>query len=188
MAKTETYTKKATAKILKEVLKVNPRASGRTTLDQAFVILMTVWDMELSVETSMGITTLTLHRDGDKAETWELKNAWDSKIGDWDWDTIYKLVLEDIIKKKLYKRPKLGKRARAKLDKEKAEAEAKAAKEVMEKQKAEDEIKYIEDLKKRKGNLQVKKSDWKKKGKDISEIEKEIDDINNTLKKLTKTK
>ena len=184
----EKYTKKASARILKEVLKVNPKASGFTTLDQAFVILMTEWDMEMNIEESNNITTCTLIRDDDKPKTWEFKDAWDEKIGDWDWNTIYKTVLEDIIKGRLYKRPKLGKRALKKIEKEKAEAALKAHKEIEKKQKEENEIKLLENLKRRKGNLQVKKSDWKKKGKDISGIEKEIEDINIELQKLSKTK
>ena len=42
----EKYTKKANAYIMKQVLKVNPEASGRTTFDQAYVMLMTEWDLE----------------------------------------------------------------------------------------------------------------------------------------------
>lgn len=184
----EKYTKKASARILKEVLKVNPKASGFTTLDQAFVILMTEWNMEMNIEESNSITTCTLIRDDDKPKTWEFKDAWDEKNGDWDWNTIYKAILEDIIKERLYKRPKLGKRALKKIEKEKAEAALKAHKEIEKKQKEENEIKLLENLKRRKGNLQVKKSDWKKKGKDISGIEKEIEDINIELQKLSKTK
>lgn len=190
----EKYTKKATARILKEVLKVNPKASGHTTFDQAFVTLMTHWNLELGIETdSNNMTTCTLYRDSDKPKIWKLKDVWDQKEGDWDWNTVYKTILESVIKEKLYKRPKLGKRALAKLEKEKSVKPV-----IVENDDADvmgtakltkiKQVESIEDLKKRKGNLQVKKSDWKKKGKDISEIEKEIDDINNTLKKLTKTK
>lgn len=184
----EKYTKKASARILKEVLKVNPKASGFTTLDQAFVILMTEWDMEMNIEESNNITTCTLIRDDDKPKTWEFKDAWDWKLGDWDWNTIYKTVLEDIIKGKLYKRPKLGKRALKKIEKEKAEIKAKEEKLQKQLQVEKDRLDTFESLKRRKGNLQVKKSDWKKKGKDISGIEKEIEDINIELQKLSKTK
>lgn len=177
----EKYTKKATARILKEVLKINPKASGFTTLDQAFVILMDHWDMELGIDNNQCI----LYRDGDKVETWDFKNIWNEKEGDWDWNTIYKTVLEDIIKKRLYKRPKLGKRALAKLEKEKAAAKAKEEKIQKQQQEAKDRQQYIEDLKRRKSNLIAKKSTFKRKGLDISTIENEIERIN---KELTKTK
>ena len=181
MSNMDKYTKKATARILKEVLKVNPKASGFTTLDQAFVVLMDHWDTELGIDNNQCV----LYKDGDKVETWDFKNIWNEKERDWDWNTIYKTVLEDIIKKRLYKRPKIGKRTLVKLEKEKAVAKAKEEKIQKQQQEAKDRQQYIEDLKRRKGNLQVKKSDWKKKGKDITDLEKEIERIN---QELTKTK
>lgn len=177
----EKYTKKATARILKEVLKVNPKASGFTTLDQAFIVLMDHWDMELGIDNDQCI----LYRDGDKVETRDFKNIWNEKEGDWDWNIIYKTVLEDVIKKRLYKRPKLGKRALAKLEKEKAVAKAKEEKIQKQQQEAKDRQQHIEDLKRRKSNLIAKKSTFKRKGLDISTIENEIERIN---KELAKTK
>jgi hypothetical protein len=47
---------------------------------------------------------------------WSFENAWDDKQGDYDWNRIYKEVLEDIIKKKLYKRPKVSKRSKKKTE------------------------------------------------------------------------
>lgn len=181
----EKYTKKASARVLKEVLKVNPKASGFTTFDQAFVTLMTEWDMELSIETSNSNTICTLHRGDDKPRTWNFKDAWDTKEGDWDWNTIYKTVLEDIIKERLYKRPKLGKRALAKLEKEKAVAKAKEEKLQKQQQETNNIRQHIEDLKRRKSNLIAKKSTFKRKGLDISTIENEIERINKELAKTT---
>ena len=181
----EKYTKKASARVLKEVLKVNPKASGFTTFDQAFVILMTEWDMELGIENSNSNTTCTLYRDDDKPRTWNFKDAWDAKEGDWDWNTIYKTVLEDIIKERLYKRPKLGKRALAKLAKEKAESKLKEEKLQKIQQETKNNQQHIKDLKRRKSNLIAKKSTFKRKGLDITAIEKEIENIN---QELTKTK
>lgn len=115
------YTKKATARILSEVLKINPKSSKLMSLDQAYVFLMTHWGMDMSI--SMGydyITECVLNQEWNMDEnkpTWKFgKEVWDDKNGDWDWSTIYKTVLEDIIKKKMYKKPKLGKRAQKKLD------------------------------------------------------------------------
>ena len=185
--KEQPYTKKATARILKEVLKVNPKASGRTTLDQAFVILMTEWDMELSIQTSGKETVCHLYRDSDKVKEWNFIDAWDYKVGDWDWDVIYKDVLETIIKEKLYKRPKLGKRAQKKLDEERAERLRKEEEETRkETQNSEDEKpKFnIQDLRKKRDNLSVKIWDWKKKGKDVSILEKELNEVKELIKKL----
>ena len=96
------YTKKASAYILKAVLKENPNASKLTTLDEAFVLLMDKWDLEGSIETSSkNITVFKLYRDDEviKEFTWE--GAWLPKEGDWNWNLIYKDVLETILKTRL---------------------------------------------------------------------------------------
>ena len=116
----EKYTKKANATVMKQVLKVNPKASGRTTFDQAYVILMTEWDLEGDLVSTTTETTFKVWRDGEVCHTltWTKKESFNEKEGDWNWDLIYKDVLQTIIKDKLYKRPKIGKRAAAKLAKE----------------------------------------------------------------------
>ena len=184
----EKYTKKASARVLKEVLKVNPKASGFTTFDQAFVILMTEWDMELGVETSKSNTTCTLYRDDDKPRTWNFKDAWDTKEGDWDWNTIYKTVLEDIIKERLYKRPKLGKRAMKKLEeakKLKAQQEAIPAPVVEEKKTPKVSL---DDLRKKRGHISARISNAKKRGLQVPELERELASIKEQIKSFAKTK
>ena len=126
------YTKKASARIIKEVQKINPKTPLTTTFDQAFVLLMTEWDLELGIEkTDISITT-TLYKDGNSSELfkWLTKDAWSEKDCDFNWDFIYRNVLEQIIKDKLYKRPKISKRelnAQKKAAELKAKEEAKAA-------------------------------------------------------------
>lgn len=129
------YTKKASARIIKEVQKFNPKTPLTTTFDQAFVSLMTAWDMELGVETTNMVTTCAISRDGLVVHTMKFDNVWDDKIGDWNWNVIYKDVLEHIIKTRMYKRPKIGKRELNRIAKEKAEAEKKAAKIAAKKEK-----------------------------------------------------
>lgn len=188
----EKYTKKASARILKEVLKIDSKASGFTTMDQAFVTLMNHWDMYIDVVNSDNSTVCTLYRDDDKPHTWKFKDLWDSKEGDWDWNTIYKTVLEDIIRLKLHKRPKLGKRALKKLEEDK---KTKKVEEVVEEvvvtkatlTKTEAPL-TITDLRKKRDNLSVKIWDWKKKGKDVTELNKEFESIKEQIKKLAKTK
>ena len=102
------YTKKASAYILKAVLKENPKASKLTTFDEAFVLLMDKWELEGSVETTKdNITRFQLFRDNEviKEFTWE--GAWLEKEGDWNWNLIYKDVLETVLKTRLYKKPKV---------------------------------------------------------------------------------
>lgn len=126
------YTRKASTRIIKELLKINPKVSGNTTFDQAFVELMEYWDLELGVENKLNKTYCYIFKDGNVVNEFVLDNQWNEKEGDWDWNVIYKTTLETIIKLKLYKRPKVSKRELNRIAKEKAEQEklkAKAEKE-----------------------------------------------------------
>lgn len=183
----EKYTKKASARILKEVLKINPKASGFTSLDQAFVILMNEWDMELSIESvHTGVTTCILHRDDDKPRTWEFKDVWDPKAGDWDWNTIYKTVLEDIIKERLYKRPKLGKRALKKLEETKKAKAAEKQEPVVEEPVTPKTS--LDDLREKRGRISARISNAKKRGLKVPDLERELEEIKAQIKSLSKTK
>lgn len=187
----EKYTKKASARILKEVLKVDKKASKLTSLDQAFVILMTHWDMELNIKVSVdGITTCTLCQDWNPGDSpkWEFDaSVWDEKHGDWDWSVIYKTILEDIIKKKYYKKPKMTKKLQAQLEEKKKTVEV---------EKPKEDIKDIEifskpqisleELKRRRGNICAKISNGKKKNKDVSSLEKELKEIKEQIKNYPK--
>ena len=144
MAETK-YTRKASARIIKECLKFKPSISGNTSYDQAFVLLMTEWDLELSIEKIEKSVLCSIHKDGNTVHEfkWSVDDAWDDKEMDFNWDYIYRLSLEHIIKTKLYKRPKLSKRelnaiAKAKAEQEKADAKAaaKAEKERLKQEKA----------------------------------------------------
>jgi hypothetical protein len=188
----EKYTKKATARILKEVLKFKPDASGFTTLDQAFVILMDEWDLDISVEGHKDSTLVVLYKDGEKPKEWKFKNLWIPNEGDFDWNVIYKTVLEDIIYDKLYKRPKLGKRAQAKLEKEKAERKKQAKVEVEETEvvtvvipKKEAPV-DLEGLRDKRDALTMKIWYMKKEGKDTKELEYEKEEMNLMIRKLAK--
>lgn len=180
----EKYTKKANAYIMKHVLKINPKASGHTSFDQAYVMLMNEWDLEGDLVSTTIDTIFKIWRDGEVCHTltWSKKESFNEKEGDWNWDLIYKDVLQVIIKDKLYKRPKLSKRAVTKLAKEKEEAR-KVAESKSQKLKAEEQLKLdIEAAKKKKNNLSAKISMYKKKGKDISEFIKEREEIDKFLK------
>lgn len=186
----EKYTKKATAKIFAEVLKVDPKASKLTSLDQAYVILMSHWDLELSIGKSVKEPTkVLLYRDGFVVKEWVFENGWDDKEGDFDWNTIYKETLEDIIKKKLYKRPKLGKRAQKEYDEKvaKAKMEIESQEDQEEIQQVEPEL-TLEQLRKKRDNLSVKIYNWKKSGKNVDELEKEYESLKEQCKKRSKTK
>lgn len=98
-------TKKANTYIFNHVLKINPKASKNTTYDQAYEILMDVWDMYGSIETcKRGITRFKLYKNDEIIKTYEWPNI--HFEGSWDFDIIFRTVLEDIIKNKLFKEKK----------------------------------------------------------------------------------
>lgn len=107
----EKYTKRASARIIKEILKYKDKVSGNTTYDQAYEILMTEWDLECGLVTTRGQTKCDIYRDKEIVHTfeWSIDESWVDKFGDWNWDFVYKTVLEHIIKTRLYKRPKTKK-------------------------------------------------------------------------------
>lgn len=178
----EKYTKKATARIISEVLKIDPKASKLTSFDQAFVKLMTYWDMELGIITKINQPTIvTLYRDEETPYEWKFEDAWVEKEGDYDWNTIYKTVLEDIIKLKLYKRPKLGKRAQ----KKRTEEITKKKKVEVEEVKTETTKPTLEELRKQRDNLSAKISQWKRNKKDpktLETFEKQLEDLRKQIK------
>ena len=128
MAEQFDNTKKCSSRIFKELQKIDSKISPKTTFQQAFEILMEHWDLELSIETSEKITACTIHKDGEDVYNREFNDVWDDKLGDWNLDLIYKTILEHIIKTKLYKRPKIGKRELNRIAKEKAKSQNKSKK------------------------------------------------------------
>ena len=123
-------TKKASTRIFKEIEKINPKISPKTTFQQAFEILMTEWDLELSVESTTTSTICNIYKDNTVAHTfnWTRKESYNERECDWDWNFIYKNVLEHIAKTRMYKRPKISKSELRRIEKEKAEAAKAAAK------------------------------------------------------------
>lgn len=122
--------KKCTADILKHVQKIEPNISKNTTWDEAWNILSEAWEFEADLShTVKEKTVFTLYRDGLLVETYKLGDMWDDKVGDFNYTDIFKSVLDNITKRRLYKRPKLGKRAQKKYDEEVEKAKASKQKE-----------------------------------------------------------
>lgn len=122
--------KKCTADILKHVQKIEPTISKNTTWDEAWNILSQAWEFEADlVHTVKEKTIFTLYRDGLLVETYKLGDMWDEVKGDFNYTDIFKTVLDNITKRRLYKRPKLGKRAQKKYDEEVEKAKVSRQKE-----------------------------------------------------------
>ena len=149
-------TKKASTRIFKELEKINPKISPKTTFQQAFEILMTEWDHELSVESTTTSTTCSIYKDNVVAPTfnWTKKESYNERDCDWDWNFIYKNVLEHIAKTRMYKRPKISKSELRRIEKEKAEAAKAAAKQAKLDEKAA-KLKAKEDAKQAKADAKA---------------------------------
>ena len=184
MADIQKYTKKANAYIMNHLLKMNPKASKLTSFDGAYVYMMNEWNLDGDLELSKGIASFKIWRDDEVVETltWPKAKAWIDKEMDFDWNLIYKDVLEKIIKNRLYKRPKLSKRALKKKEEAKQEAIIEANKEREAKELAKKKEEELVSMRKKKNNLQQRIYDWKKKGKDPAELIKELDEVCEYLK------
>ena len=102
-------TKRASAKIIKELLKYKEKVSGNIKLHEAFNILINEWLLEASVEQKNNVTKFHIFRDDENIYTFEWDDEYDEK-DEWNWNVILKEVLEYIISNKLWKRIKTKKR------------------------------------------------------------------------------
>ena len=169
------YTKKCTTKILDKVLKVDPKAKKTTTFDQAWVILADKYNIEGSLEcTTKKGTRFILYKD-DKAVHefhWD-ECLWNDKEGDFDWNTIYKDVLEWCISVRMFKKGKWSPKEIEHID---DSEDASVVEEVKEP--------TMDDYKKELQHLSARKSNAKKSGKDTAEIEARIAEVKTKMTEL----
>ena len=105
--------KKANQKAIKACQKLTSRKlSLNTSWEECFNIMTDAHKAEISVATdadySKGLTHITLHR-GDDSKVFDVPSAeyYDRKEVDWNWNNIYKLVCEELMKAKVRKAKKL---------------------------------------------------------------------------------
>lgn len=173
-------TKKASATIMKSVLKINSKASKLTTLDQAWEILATAWGLEGELIHSIknGVHFIIYKNDEQVADIDCGHAAFNKDKSDFDWDLIYKMANEYAIKHKLHKGSKTKKIKPTTIKEE----EIQEPQVVINKKK--DEFVSLEDLNKKKQNISVKIYNWKKVGKDTSSLEKEYEELKNQYNAL----
>ena len=195
MKKEKKLSKKASAKVWGVAAKFCPNLSKNTSYDEAWEIIATEGELEGDIESNKyGMTKFTLYRGEEILKVYDLGVVF--RDGDWDWTTIYKTVCEDVVARRLYKKPKLSKKAQKQKDEEiaKLAAERKLKEELeeqvmlKEQQKQPEPEQSKEELKRLKFNLKMKIKTWLKKGKDVAELEVELDEINKKLeaKKIKK--
>lgn len=105
--------KKANQKAIKACQKLTSgKLSLNTSWEECFDLLTDAHKAEISVATDAdhvnGLTHITLHR-GDDSKVFDVPSAeyYDRKEVDWNWNNIYKLVCEELMKVKVKKAKKL---------------------------------------------------------------------------------
>ena len=199
--------KKVSAKIWTLVNNIEPGVSKNLSWDQAWEKLSTWGGFEGGVETKANGTTLMDIWIGDtKVKVLAIKDGWNEKEMDWNWDQVFGQTLDYIFGEGLIKKPRARRKdAKVQTVKKAIVNRSKTAQIAQETEKVSNSIaaaeqarknkefeqqwyseKNLEDMRKRLGNLSVKKSDWKKKGKDVSEIEVMMEEFKEKIEDIKK--
>ena len=199
--------KKVSAKIWTLVNNIEPGTSKNLSWDQAWEKLSTWGGFEGGVETKANGTTLMDIWIGDtKVKVLAIKDGWNEKEMDWNWDQVFGQTLDYIFGEGLIKKPRARRKdAKVQTVKKAIVNRSKTAQIAQETEKVSNSIaaaeqarknkefeqqwyseKNLEDMRKRLGNLSVKKSDWKKKGKDVSEIEVMMEEFKEKIEDIKK--
>lgn len=189
MKKDKKLTKKASVKVWNVASKFHPNLSKNTSYDEAWEIIAKEGDLEGEIETSrFNQTKFILYRGEEQISIYELGAIF--KDGDYDWTAIYKTVCEDVVARRLYKKPKLSKKAQKAKDEEIAkQVQARKLKEaqeeaimVKEQQTKPEPEQTKEELDRLKFNLKMKIRNWAKKGKDVAELEEKLTELETKIK------
>lgn len=208
--------KKATSKIINLVQSIDPKRSKLTTFDEAWEVISEAWGLSGSLKSDNTTTTFALTTDQDTMLhkfTWDNKDVFCD--GDWDWTKVFDEVIKYIMKNKLSNPKNIKKLAKQYVDDAAAVCLSNTAKKLAktaqiskidDKQhkssgdnknsvkSKENAVKIdstvqsvsIESLKKKKSQLYYKIRSDKRKGRDVTGLEKEYDEIITQLKKFKK--
>ena len=142
--------------------------------------------------------------DDQKVKVLPIQNGWNAKEGDWNWHEVFSQSLDYIFEEGLIKRPRARRKdakkekvVKASVNRTKIAQISKETEEVgnsiVEREIAQNKRvfeeqwysqKNLEDLKRKLGNLTVKRNNYNKKGKDISPINNEIDTLRDQIKDI----
>ena len=199
--------KKVSAKIWTLVNNIEPGVSKNLSWDQAWEKLSDWGGFEGGVETKADGTTLfDVWIEGVKVKVLTITNGWNEKERDWNWDQVFGQALDYIFDEGIIKKPRARRKdaktkevKKAVINRTKTAQISKQTEElsnsIAEQEKAQNKRvfeaqwyseKNLADMKKRLNNLSVKKSDWKKKGKDVSEIEKMMNEFKEKIEDIKK--
>lgn len=197
--------RKVNTKFWTLVNNIEPGVSKNITWSQAWEKLAEWGGFEGGLETkATGVTTMDIWIGEQKVKVLPIQNGWNEKEGDWNWHEVFEQSLNYIFDEGLIKKPRATRKDAKKKTVKKAVVNAtktaQISKETEEMTKSIEKAKIaqnkrdfeaqwyseknLEDMKKRLANLSVKKSDWKKKGKDVSELERMMDEFREKIKDI----
>lgn len=192
--------KRASRNVMAMVNLIDSKAPANTTWEQAWEIIANYWDLEgdlvASNSKSDRVTRFTIYYQNVAIHTceWRTEEVWDTKEGELDFSTIYRDVLEWLIKSRTLKKSRIGKGAKARqldLPSEVKKEIKKGAKSLKpEEEEVPQPVKEVskpkidvESLKKRKQQLYHKIRNDRKKGLQTQSLEVEynkiVEQINN---------
>jgi hypothetical protein len=190
--------KKASSSIISLVQAIDSSKSKLISYDEAWEVISEYTGIEggiyNSIKTNKTVFTLSIKSDDEDIEIGKIE--FDSKDvfldGDWDWTVIFKTVIEYMIKNKLVKKPRTkkdGSKSDGKyvLKRSKTAQISKISAELTKSlPKEEKAVKSqdIQELRKKRFKLSCKISNWKKKGKDITQLEKEYNELRQIIKNM----
>ena len=190
--------KKASSSIISLIQAIDSSKSKLISYDEAWEVISEYTGIDggiyNSIKTDKTVFTLSIKSDDEDIEIGKIE--FDSKDvfldGDWDWTVIFKTVIEYMIKNKLVKKPRTkkdGSKSDGKyvLKRSKTAQISKISTELTKSlPKEEKAVKSqdIQELRKKRFKLSCKISNWKKKGKDITQLEKEYNELRQIIKNM----
>jgi len=199
--------KKVSTKFWTLVNNIEPGVSKNITWSDVWEKLAAWGGFEGGLETKAnGDTTMDIWIGDQKVKVLPIQNGWNEKERDWNWHEVFGQALEYIFGEGLIKKPRARRkdakvekvvkvsvnRAKvAQISKETEEVSNSIAAKKIAQNKRDFEAQWyseknLEDMKKRLNNLSVKKSDWKKKGKDVSELDRMMEDFRAKIEDIKK--
>lgn len=171
-------TKKCSAHIWEKVSKIQPNAKKTISSWEAWDMLSDYYKLTCDVYATYEGSKLILYKEDSAIHEFNWKERlWDDNEGDYKWDTILKDVFDWCIKTRLFKKGKW-------VAKTKEEINTDIPLEYHKVKKAP----TLDELKKQLSRLSVRKSNYIKKGTDITQISAEMEDIRKQINELKTTK
>lgn len=199
--------KKVSNKIWTLVNNIKPGVSKNITYSDAWGELSEWGGFEGSLETKAnGNTTMHIWIGDTMVKVLTIKNGWNEKEMDWNWDQVFGQTLDYIFNEGLIKKPRarrkdaktqtvrkavINRAKTAQISKQTDELTKSIEEEIEAQNKRDFEAQWyseknLEDLKKRLCGISAKRSMWKKKGKDVSELERMMEEFREKIKDIKK--